>query len=68
MAIVIRLDVVMAQNKMRLGELAEKMGITLANLSKLKGGKIKAIRLSTLDKLCRLLDCQPSDLLEFQKD
>jgi len=57
----------MADRKMSLGELAEKVGITNANLSKIKTGKIAAIRFSTLDAICRVLDCQPGDILEYQK-
>ena len=63
--IVVNLDVMMAKRKMSLGELSEKVGITLANLSILKNNKAKAIRFSTLDALCRALDCQPGDLLEY---
>lgn len=66
--IVINLDVVMAKRKMSLGELAERVGITLANLSILKNNKAKAVRFSTLDALCRALDCQPSDILEYLPD
>ena len=65
MAIVVRLDVMMAKRKMRGLELAERVGLTQANLSKLKTGRVKAIRFSTLEALCRELDCQPGDLLEF---
>jgi len=57
----------MADRKMSLGELAEKVGITNANLSKIKTGKIAAIRFSTLEAICRVLDCQPGDILEYQK-
>ncbi len=67
MPIILRLDRVMADRKMSLGELAEKVGITNANLSKIKTGKIAAIRFSTLDAICRVLDCQPGDILEYQK-
>ena len=63
--IIINLDVMMAKRKMSLGELSEKVGITLANLSVLKNNKAKAIRFSTLDAICRALDCQPADILEF---
>ena len=66
--IVVNLDVMMARRKMSLGELAEKVGITPANLSILKTGKAKAIRFSTLEEICRILDCQPGDILEYQKD
>ena len=68
MSIVLRLDRVMLERKMSLNELAEKVGITNVNLSKLKTGKVSAIRFSTLDAICDVLDCQPGDILEFQKD
>ncbi len=64
----IRLDVMMAERKMSLNELSEKVGITPANLSILKNEKGKAIRISTLDALCRVLECQPGDLLEYTED
>ena len=64
----INLDVMLAKRKMSLTELAEKVGITLANLSVLKTGKAKAVRFSTLDALCRSLACQPGDILEFTED
>ena len=67
MEIIVNLDVVMAQRKMSLNELSEKVGISLSNLSILKTGKAKAIRFSTLATLCNVLDCQPSDILEFKK-
>lgn len=67
MAIVVNLDVMMAKRKMSLNELSEKVEITLANLSNLKTGKAKAIRFSTLEAICKALDCQPGDLLEFSK-
>ena len=63
--IIINLDVMMAKRKMSLGELSEKVGITLANLSILKNNKAKAVRFTTLDAICRALDCQPADILEF---
>lgn len=66
--IVIRLDVIMAQRKITLGELAERVGITQANLSILKTGKAKAIRFSTLEALCKELGCQPGDIIEYQKE
>lgn len=66
MTICINLDVMMAKRKMRLKHLAQEVGITEANLSILKNGKAKAVRLSTLDKLCEVLDCQPGDILEFE--
>lgn len=65
MAIIIRLDRVMADRKISLGELADKVGITLSNLSILKTGKAKAIRFSTLEAICRELNCQPGDILEY---
>ncbi len=65
MPIIINLDVVMARRKIGAGELAEKVGITPANLSILKNNKAKAVRFSTLSALCRALDCQPADLLEY---
>jgi len=65
MAIVVNLDVMMAKRKMSLNELSEKVGLTLANLSILKTGKAKAIRFSTLDTICKVLDCQPGDILEY---
>ena len=66
--IVVNLDVMMAKRKMHLYELVEQVGITPANLSNLKNGKIKALKISTLDKLCQVLDCQPGDILEFVPD
>ena len=65
MPIIIRLDRVMADRKTTLTELAERVGITMANLSLLKTGKVRAIRFSTLEAICRELDCQPGDLLEY---
>ncbi len=65
MPIVVNLDVMMARRKMSLGELAGRMNITLSNLSILKTGKAKAIRFSTLEAICRELDCQPGDILEY---
>lgn len=67
MAIVVNLDVMMAKRKMSLNELSERVGITLSNLSILKTGKAKAIRFSTLDSICQVLECQPGDILEFQE-
>lgn len=67
MPIIVNLDVMMAKRKMSLNELSEKVGITLSNLSILKTGKAKAIRLNTLEAICIALDCQPGDLLEFKK-
>lgn len=66
MAIVINLDVMLAKRKMRLTELSERVGITLSNLSILKQGKAKAIRLTTLDAICEVLECQPGDILEHR--
>ncbi len=66
--ILINLDVMMAKRKMSLGELSERVGITLANLSILKNNRAKAVRFSTLDAICRALDCQPSDILEYVPD
>ncbi len=68
MPIIVNLDVMMAVRKMSSQELAEKIGITTANLSILKTGKAKAVRFSTLEKICEILDCQPGDILEFRKD
>ncbi|MBQ3216613.1 MAG: helix-turn-helix transcriptional regulator [Oscillospiraceae bacterium] len=68
MAIIVNLDVMMAKRKMSSGELAEKIGITPANLSILKTGKAKAIRFSTLEAICKVLDCQPADILEYRKE
>lgn len=67
MAIIVNLDVMMAKRKISSGELAEKLDITPANLSILKTGKAKAIRFSTLDKLCDILDCKPGDILDFER-
>lgn len=67
MAIIINVDVMLAKRKMRSNELAERIGITTANLSILKTGKAKAIRLETLEMICRVLDCQPGDIIEYQK-
>lgn len=68
MAIILRLDRVMADRKISLNELAEKVGIANVNLSNIKTGKVSAIRFSTLNAICDVLDCQPGDILEFQKD
>ncbi len=67
MAIIINLDVMLAKRKMRLNELSEKVGITLSNLSILKQGKAKAVKLSTLDLICKVLECQPGDILEYRE-
>lgn len=64
--IIINLDVMLAKRKMSVSEFAQKIGITLANVSLLKNGKVKAIRLSTLDKICSALDCEPADILEYR--
>ena len=66
MPIIVNVDVMLAKRKMSSGELAEKVGITAANLSILKTGKAKAVRFSTLSALCKALDCQPGDILEYQ--
>ena len=68
MSIVVNLDVMLAKRKMRSKDLAEKIGITTANLSILKSGKAKAIRFTTLEAICKELDCQPADILEFVND
>lgn len=68
MAIIINIDVMLAKRKMSVTELSEKVGLTMANISILKNGKAKAIRLSTLDKICEVLDCQPGDILEYSED
>lgn len=66
MAIIINIDVMLAKRKMSVTELSEKVGITMANLSNLKNGKAKAIRLTTLEAICKALECQPGDLLEYK--
>lgn len=68
MPIIVNVDVMLARRKMSSGELAQKVGITPANLSILKCGKAKAVRLSTLESLCKALDCQPGDLLEYSSE
>jgi putative transcriptional regulator len=68
MPIIVNLDVMMAKRKMSLNELSEKVDLTLANLSILKTGKAKAVRFSTLEAICKVLDCQPGDLLEYKKE
>ena len=68
MKIVVNLDVMMARRKMSLGELAQKVDITMANLSILKNNKAKAVRFSTLNAICKVLDCQPGDILEYVPD
>lgn len=68
MAIIINIDVMLAKRKMSVTELSERVGITMANLSILKNGKAKAIRLTTLDAICKALECQPGDVLEYRND
>ena len=68
MPIIVNLDVMMAKRKMSLNELSEKVNLTLANLSILKTGKAKAVRFSTLEAICKALDCQPGDILEYKKE
>jgi putative transcriptional regulator len=68
MPIIVNLDVMMARRKISLSELAERVDLTLANLSILKTGKAKAVRFSTLEAICKALDCQPGDILEFRKE
>jgi len=68
MAIIINIDVMLAKRKMSVTELADKVGITMANISVLKNGKAKAIRLSTLDAICKALECQPGDILEHKTE
>ena len=68
MAIIINIDVMLAKRKMSVTELSERVGITMANISILKNGKAKAIKLETLNKICQALECQPGDILEYVKD
>lgn len=68
MPIIVNLDVMMAKRKLSLNELSQKVGLTLSNLSILKTGKAKAIRFSTLDAICKVLDCQPADILEYRNE
>lgn len=68
MAIIVNLDVMMARRKMSLNELSDKVGLTLANLSVLKTGKAKAVRFSTLEAICKVLGCQPGDILEYKDE
>ncbi len=68
MAIVVRIDVELAKRKLRVGEFAERVGLTPANVAVLKNGRAKAVRFSTLDAMCRVLDCQPGDLLEWVEE
>ena len=65
--IIVNLDVMLAKRKMKVGDLADKIGITIANVSILKNGKAKAIKFETLDKICQVLECQPGDVLEFRE-
>lgn len=64
--IIVNLDVMLAKRKMKVGDLADKIGITIANVSILKNGKAKAVKFETLDKICQVLECQPGDILEFR--
>ena len=66
--IIIHIDVMLAKRKMSVTELTEKVGLTMANISLLKNGKVKAIKLSTLNKICEVLQCQPADILEYRED
>jgi putative transcriptional regulator len=68
MPIVVNLDIVLARRKMSLTELSERVGITISNMSILKSGKAKAIRFSTLEEICKILECQPGDILEYMDD
>jgi putative transcriptional regulator len=68
MAIIINIDIMLAKRKMSVTELTEKVGITMANISVLKNGKARAIRFSTLEAICKALDCQPGEILEYKKD
>lgn len=68
MGIIVNLDVMLAKRKMSVTELSEKVGITMANISNLKTGKAKAVRFSTLDAICKALDCQPGDILEYRAE
>ena len=68
MAIIVNLDVMLAKRKMRLTELSEKVGVTMANLSILKTGKARAVRFSTLDAICKVLNCQPGDIIEYRPE
>lgn len=68
MAIIIHIDVMLAKRKMSVTELSERVGITMANLSILKNGKAKAVRFSTLEAICKALECQPGDIMEYQRE
>ena len=67
MTIITNLDVILAKRKMSLSELSERVGISIVNLSRLKRGNVKGVRYSTLDKICKILDCKPGDILEYEK-
>jgi putative transcriptional regulator len=66
--IIINIDVILAKRKMSVTELTDRVGLTMANVSLLKNGKVKALKLSTLEKICQALDCQPGDILEYRKE
>ena len=68
MSIIINIDVMLAKRKMSVAELSERVGITMANISVLKNGKAKAVKISTLNSICKALDCQPGDILEYVED
>ena len=68
MAIIVNMDVMLAKRKMSVTELSEKLGITMANVSILKNGKAKAVKIETINKLCKVLDCQPGDLFAYEED
>ena len=68
MAIIVNIDVMLAKRKMSVTELSEKLGITMANVSILKNGKAKAVKIETINKLCKVLDCQPGDLFAYEED
>lgn len=68
MAIIVRLDRVLADRKMQLSELSDKVGVSIVNLSNLKTGKVKAVRFSTINEICKVLHCQPGDLLEYEEE
>ncbi|HSR04475.1 MAG TPA: helix-turn-helix transcriptional regulator [Proteiniclasticum sp.] len=68
MSIIVNIDIMLARRKMSVTELSERVGITMANISNLKTGKAKAVRFTTLDAICRALDCQPGDILEFRDE
>ena len=68
MSIITNLDVMLAKNKMKLSELSKKIGISIVNLSRLKNGNVKGIRYTTLNKICKILNCKPGDILDYKKD